>query len=453
MELTYKEIDYYTNKTKIFYTNNQLKQFFIDTKNKYFCYLNSIFNNIKYNGLEKSHIENHNPILWEAGHPIFFIEKHCVRYLYPEDNYPLYPSKFYNNLYDSFIIKNEYRFSIPLPSFLEITNYYNELHDKICEYLDKTPVDAIKNTIYYMLMIVLLHLNMHLESYLFTNQLVYKINPFETKLNIDIYEDPIKIEFIDIPGGCFWQGYFEKSNKIGFDNEKNCFKTTVEKFSVSKTLITNHMYLKFINDNGYKNDEYWSFNGKLWKNNKLYKMYPLYWAKINNNWYVNYFGEVIPLKMLYNYPIVHISWYEAEAFCNWLGVRLLSETEWEYLSTNASETYYPWGDTEDNLSMCNLDYNNKWISSVKNNNILTNNKWNIEQLIGNCWEWCSEAIYPYNGFSIDPLYREMSYPFFGDKKICKGGSWCVPNYLITSSYRNGQYPETRKQFIGFRIAK
>ena len=86
-------------------------------------------------------------------------------------------------------------------------------------------------------------------------------------------------------------------------------------------------------------------------------------------------------------------------------------------------------------------------------NILTNNKWNIEQLIGNCWEWCSEVIYPYNGFSIDPLYREMSYPFFGEKKICKGGSWCVPNYLITSSYRNAQYPETRKQYIGFRIAK
>ena len=40
----------------------------------------------------------------------------------------------------------------------------------------------------------------------------------------------------------------------------------------------------------------------------------------------------------------------------------------------------------------------------------------IHQLIGNAWEWCQEAIYPYDGFVIDPVYREMSYPFFGYKK-------------------------------------
>ena len=41
----------------------------------------------------------------------------------------------------------------------------------------------------------------------------------------------------------------------------------------------------------------------------------------------------------------------------------------------------------------------------------------------------------YDGFIIDPVYREMSYPFFGYKRICRGGAWCVPDYLVTKSYR------------------
>ena len=47
----------------------------------------------------------------------------------------------------------------------------------------------------------------------------------------------------------------------------------------------------------------------------------------------------------------------------------------------------------------------------------------------------------------------MSYPYFGFKKICRGGCFNVPNYLIHSKYRNAQYPDCRIQYIGFRVAK
>ena len=100
-----------------------------------------------------------------------------------------------------------------------------------------------------------------------------------------------------------------------------------------------------------------------------------------------------------------------------------------------------------------MNYGNQWITSVNHNSQETQNKQGVIQLIGNCWEWCQESIYPYDNFTIDPLYREMSYPFFGFKKVCKGGAWCVPDFMITSSYRNAQLPDTRKQYIGFRIAK
>lgn len=454
MELSYKEIEQLTKNTTIFYNNKQIIDILKSTKQKYLCFLEKILFNSNYNGYEKSSIEDHNPLLWEAGHPIFFIEKYCVRYLYPEEPFPIQPKKFYNNLYDSFIISNEFRHKTKLTSYLDIIQYYSILQNKIINFLKTTPDDTMKPVQYYIIMVVILHTHMHLESFLFTNQLVYKKNPFNTKLNISKNKiNIIPLEMKEIQNGFFWQGYFNKNHKIGFDNEKPGFKIKIDKFYVSKTYITNYMFLEFIEANGYKLDKYWSFNGNLWKYNKLYNYIPLYWQKVNGEWYINYFDELILLKTVYNYPIIHISWYEAEAYCKWAGGRMMTESEWEYLATNSSETFYPWGDTNKLLNECNLDYKNGWITSVENNNYKTNNKWGVEQLIGNCWEWCNDNIYPYDGYNIDPLYREMSYPFFGKNKICKGGSWCVPNFLITSSYRNSQDPATRKQYIGFRLVK
>ena len=103
-----------------------------------------------------------------------------------------------------------------------------------------------------------------------------------------------------------------------------------------------------------------------------------------------------------------------------------------------------------------IDYFNTYI----NPNIFTNktndrydslNFDHVSQLIGNIWEWCEESIYPYDGFTIDPVYREMSYPFFGFKKICKGGCFAAPDFLIHPRYRNAQQDDCRLQFIGFRV--
>ena len=150
--------------------------------------------------------------------------------------------------------------------------------------------------------------------------------------------------------------------------------------------------------------------------------------------------------------MINVSWYEACAYCRWKKVRLPMESEWEYLSTNKGSTKYPWGDSEPNINRCNLNYNNGGTVNIFEFKC-GNNKNGVSQLFGNVWEWCQEPIYPYNGFEIDPVYREMSYPFFGFKRICKGGCWAVPSFLINSRYRNAQMPNCRMQFIGFRVCK
>ena len=107
-----------------------------------------------------------------------------------------------------------------------------------------------------------------------------------------------------------------------------------------------------------------------------------------------------------------------------------------------------------NAGLVNLNYKiNRPLEVNDERLIFEKTLFGVQQLIGNVWEWCEEPIYPYDGFNIDPVYREMSYPFFGFKKICRGGCFAVPDYLIHSKYRNAQMPDCRIQFIGFRVCK
>lgn len=400
-------------------------------------------------GTDKSCQEYSNPLLWEAGHIVYFMEYHLLRHLRHEKNTRY--NEFNLDIYDSYKIYGEDRYLVVLPNFDKVKKYYLAIHKEIINYLKKSLLDEE----YYLFMLSLLHSHMCLESVLFSNQLVY-FNFKPSNLEIDIIEETKirETEFIFINGGILKQGIdietiSNTSNLFTFDNERPSFEASVNSFYVSKTKITNYMFLQFIESGGYRNDELWTSSGIRWRRKKSVK-HPLYWKKKNNLWITSFFGIDIPIKKIYNYPIIHISWYEAVAYCKWIGGRLLMEKEWEYLSTNASNTDFPWGNGDDGFKECRLEYDN-WICSVNRYN--GQNRFGVEQLVGNCWEWCQEAIYPYDGFIIDPVYREISYPYFGYKKICRGGSWATPKILINSKYRNSEYPDCRKQYIGFRVAK
>ena len=272
---------------------------------------------------------------------------------------------------------------------------------------------------------------------------------FDNNFNYQIHKNlnnDIEFKFIDISGGCFYQGTFEGENIISFDNELPRFKKYISNFKVSKFCITEGILLKFIRDNGYKNKSLWSNNGWRYLSDNNIDL-PFYWILENEEYKIKDNENV--RNILYNYPANHISWYEAEALCKYLGGRLPTESEWEYLATNGGKTKYPWGDNL--IEDINVNYSGGIcdVSLFKN----SENYEGVSQLIGNVWEWCQEPLYPYDGFEIDPIYREFSYPFFGFKKILRGGSWAVPDILINSKYRNAQMPDCKIQFTGVRVVK
>jgi iron(II)-dependent oxidoreductase len=288
---------------------------------------------------------------------------------------------------------------------------------------------------------------MHNENYIFSIHSII-INNI-TYISYDKIITPINNVFINIPGGLFLQGSLINKNRISFDNEMPIFTKEIKSFWVSKYPITEYEYLEFVNAGGYTNKKYWDINAQLWLKSHNINA-PMYWFKKNSIWYRRQYDIIV--KIGSNLPVCNISWYEAKAYCLWKKCRLITESEWEYIATNLGKTEYPWGNDSPNHILCNLNYKNDYCVDV---NLYSNSdsKLGISQLIGNVWEWCAEDFYPYDYFLIDPIYREMSYPLFGQKKICRGGCFCVDDYLINSKYRNAQSPDCRIQFIGFRICK
>jgi gamma-glutamyl hercynylcysteine S-oxide synthase len=357
-------------------------------------------------------IQGINPLNWELGHIIWFYNNYSW-------NKNIKMLK--NEIYDSFLL-----------DYVNRSKYELNL-DKLYKIWKKN-----KNLIKKNKLLCDLHLQMHIESLYFSLLLINYNNIQSIKIINKLEKTGISIrdiEYVDISGNKFIQGNQSKNYYI-FDNEIPVFETVVNDFKVSKYPITIYQYLQFVKS-GYNKKKYWSINGYSWKirNNIIL---PLYWKKYKRNYYFIYNNVEYLIKDIADYPMIFCSYYEAEAYCNWKKVKLLTESEWEYLG-NFKEVGNP-----------NLGYNGlKPVYS--GSKIIINNQNYIYDLVGNVWEWCSTDFYPYDNFTIGKIYKEFSYPFFGYKNICRGGSWCSPKELINIHYRNAQTKDNRIQFIGFRI--
>lgn len=384
-------------------------------------------------GIQKG--QGTNPLLWEIGHYCYFYEYHTFKKLIPEYNIDISNG----DIYDSFKTSREVRFKETHSKKLIINYLFYVM--KTLKVMLNMELNEINS---YLILLSILHNHMHCESMIFTQKLLGYQSIFNYKFNL---KKLANFEFINIKGGKFNQGNKEGDYLVSFDNEMPSFEVEVKDFHISKYCITELIILQFILDEGYNKKEYWSDNGWRWVTENKIK-HPFYWIYKNKNFYIRDCNKIRNLE--YNLPACHISWYEADAICKWFGGRLPTESEWEYVATNGGTTKYPWGNEfKDNIA--NLNYTGN-ICDVSEFQEGANND-GILQLLGNVWEWCEEPIYPYDGYTIDPVYREFSYPFFGYKKILKGGSWAVPDILINPKYRNAQMPDCRIQFTGFRVVK
>ena len=155
-------------------------------------------------------------------------------------------------------------------------------------------------------------------------------------------------------------------------------------------------------------------------------------------------------------PVVHVCWFEAEAFAAWAGKRLPTEAEWEkaarYDPATGASRRYPWGEDEPTPATANLGQRHlepAEIGAYPAGVSATG----AHQLVGDVWEWTASGFEPYPGFRAFP-YREYSEVFFGgDYRVLRGGSFGTDPVACRGTFRNWDHPIRRQIFAGFRLAR
>jgi iron(II)-dependent oxidoreductase len=157
-------------------------------------------------------------------------------------------------------------------------------------------------------------------------------------------------------------------------------------------------------------------------------------------------------------PVIHVNWFEAEAYCNWTGRRLPTEAEWEMAaaaeqvepdkSLTESKRTFPWGYDPPTPEHANLDWRQSYCVEV-DAFAAGDSFFGCRQMIGNVWEWTASDFLAYPGFVLDP-YKEYSEPWFGTHKVLRGGCWTTRSRLIRNTWRNFYMPDRRDVWAGFR---
>ena len=257
---------------------------------------------------------------------------------------------------------------------------------------------------------------------------------------------------VHVAGGRFELGAHPGRPQFVFDNEKWSHPVDVASFAIARAPVTNAEFMAFVDDGGYACRALWSAPGWRWRCKHAIES-PQYWSRDSGTgaWHRRVFDRHVPLAP--HQPMVHVGYHEAEAFCAWAGRRLPSEAEWEMAaSVNVSsggKQLYPWGNELPPLPPANLDAALLGCVDVAAHPG-GDSAVGCRQMLGNVWEWTSSSFYPYPGYVVDLPYREYSAPWFGYRKVLRGGSFATRARLVSTTYRNFFTPDRRDIFAGFR---
>jgi formylglycine-generating enzyme required for sulfatase activity len=188
----------------------------------------------------------------------------------------------------------------------------------------------------------------------------------------------------------------------------------VPEFEIDAQPVCWAQYLEFVDDGGYDRQELWAPGGWDWLQALAQgegRRAPRHVEQIgvaSGAVMQTRFGQ--PTRMAAQQPVMHVSWWEADAWCRWAGRRLPLEPEWELAASAASSRGFRWGDV---------------------------------------WEWTASRFAPYEGFVSGP---DASHTLdgLGRTRVLRGGSRVSAARLKSPRLRHFAAPERDDLFCGFR---
>lgn len=301
----------------------------------------------------------------------------------------------------------------------------------------------------YFVQLAAFHEEMHCEAFTYTRQTLGYPAPRDMRDAPASAGGPWPGD-VEIPGGILMLGAQPAEGGFVFDNEKWAHPVEVAPFRMARAAVTNAEFAAFVEDGGYRRRDLWSEAGWEWRE-RCEAHVPVYWRKEGTAWLSRRYDrwEKLPPHA----AIIHVNWYEADAYCRWAGRRLPSEAEWEWAAATtphaADKRRYPWGDAPAaSPEMANL-YGAAGGPIGAGDYPQGDSAWGCRQMFGNVWEWTADWFGPYPGFVADP-YREYSAPWFGDHKVLRGGCFATRGTLLRNTWRNFYTPDRRDVYAGFR---
>lgn len=354
----------------------------------------------------------HDPPLWTLGHIGWFQERWIARNVHRHRGTAADPAATRlpsaepqaDSWWDDAQVLRDRRGFLALPSLPQIRTYLMETLETTLDLLEKT---QDTDPALYFFRLALFHEDMRGESLI---ELAQSLGcPLDIALpGVMALRPPLLVP----SARCVLGSPAEPG--FSFDNERPALSVDVPEFEIDAQPVSWAQYVEFVDDGGYDRAELWLPGGWEWLQSQSAGQgarAPRYVEQIgvaSGAVMQTRFGS--PRRMLGGQPVMHVSWWEADAWCRWAGRRLPAEVEWELAAHTAARRGFRWGTV---------------------------------------WEWTGSTARPYPDFAPDP-WRSYSQPCFGSHKVLRGASFATRERMKHPRFRNLQRPQSDQLFAGFR---
>ena len=378
-----------------------------------------------------------SPPKWHLAHTSWFFEEFLLQPFRP-DYRPYHPRYAYlfNSYYQTVgrFHPRAQRGLLSRPTVEEIYHYRAHVDTAMAELMDSLD-EGDWPALAYRVVLGLHHEQQHQELLLTDIKHNFAVNPLRPAYQA-VHATPSRaapaLTWQEYPGGLQWIGH--DATDFAYDNETPRHQLYLRDYLLASRPVTNGEFLAFMEDGGYRHPELWLSDG--WQAVQQHGWdAPLYWERVDGQWWHMTLSGMQPVDPAA--PVCHVSFYEADAYARWAGVRLPTEAEWELAARSAA--------IDGNL------YDKGALHPVAARD---GGNADVTQLFGDVWEWTQSPYRPYPGFKpLAGSLGEYNGKFMCNQMVLRGGSCVTPASHIRATYRNFFYPADRWQFMGIRLAQ
>ncbi|HUC06048.1 MAG TPA: ergothioneine biosynthesis protein EgtB [Acidimicrobiales bacterium] len=374
-----------------------------------------------------------SPTKWHRAHVTWFFETFILSAL---DGYQEFDPRFsyiFNSYYETVGKRHPRpeRGLLSRPGIEEIRRYRSHVDESMRRHIAQS---TLAPALVDLVVLGLHHEQQHQELLLMDIKHVLSRNPLQPAYRPDdprprAGQTPQRAGWIEHEGGISRIGHAGRG--FGFDNEFPRHDVLLSPFALADRPVTCGEWLAFMDDGGYRRPEFWLSDGWAVVTDQGWDA-PLYWSKETDSDRWQVFTLHGPRTLDPDEPVCHVSYYEADAFAHWTGLRLPTEAEWEAVAATAAR--------DGNFLGSRLLHPSPAASR--------------NALMGDVWEWTSSAYAPYPGFRAAPgAVGEYNGKFMVNQHVLRGGCCVTPDGHARVTYRNFFPPGARWAFSGVRLAR